>query len=168
MKQEFIRVGRIVNAHGIRGEVRVQPRRVSPALLTRCKTFYIDGQPITPTANHVHKELVLLKLPGVDDMDAALALKGRTLAIRRADAPLGPGECFDEELLDMEVYNADTGALLGRIVKVEDYPAHKVYTVRGEHEYLIPAVPEVFIRSADLDANRMEVHILEGMSTDEI
>ena len=64
MKQEFIRVGRIVNAHGIRGEVRVQPRRVSPALLTRCKTFYIDGQPITPTANHVHKELVLLKLPG--------------------------------------------------------------------------------------------------------
>ena len=44
MKQEFIQVGRIVNAHGIRGEVRVQPRRVSPALLTRCKTFYIDGQ----------------------------------------------------------------------------------------------------------------------------
>ena len=43
MKQEFIQVGRIVNAHGIRGEVRVQPRRVSPALLTRCKTFYIDG-----------------------------------------------------------------------------------------------------------------------------
>ena len=75
MKQEFIRVGRIVNAHGIRGEVRVQPRRVSPALLTRCKTFYIDGQPVTPTANHVHKELVLLKLPGVDDMNAALTYK---------------------------------------------------------------------------------------------
>ena len=45
MKQEYIRVGRIVNAHGIRGEVRVQPRRVSPALLTRCKTFYIAHHP---------------------------------------------------------------------------------------------------------------------------
>lgn len=78
MKQEFIRVGRIVNAHGIRGEVRVQPRRVSPALLTRCKTFYIDGQPVAPTANHVHKELVLLKLPGVDDMNAALTYKIKT------------------------------------------------------------------------------------------
>ena len=74
MKQEFIRVGRIVNAHGIRGEVRVQPRRVSPALLTRCKTFYIDGQPVTPTANHVHKELVLLKLPGVGRKTANLVL----------------------------------------------------------------------------------------------
>ena len=168
MKLATIKLGRIVNAHGIRGEARIQPTVADPALLTRFKIFYLDGKPVTPTANHLHKSVVLMKFPGVDDMDAALALKGRTLAIRRADAPLGPGECFDEELLDMEVYNADTGALLGRIVKVEDYPAHKVYTVRGEHEYLIPAVPEVFIRSADLDANRMEVHILEGMATDEI
>ena len=88
MKQEYIRVGRIVNAHGIRGEVRVQPRRVSPALLTRCKTFYIDGQPVTPTANHVHKELVLLKLPGVDDMSAALTYKNKDLFLRRADIVL--------------------------------------------------------------------------------
>ena len=167
MKQEFIRVGRIVNAHGIRGEVRVQPRRVSPALLTRCKTFYIDGQPITPTANHVHKELVLLKLPGVDDMNAALALKGQDLYIRRADAHLPQGVYFDDELLGLSVYEADSGALLGELVSVDAYPAHKVYTVRGSEEYLIPAVPEVFIRSVDLDANRMEVRILEGMRSDE-
>ena len=167
MKQEFIRVGRIVNAHGIRGEVRVQPRRVSPGLLTRCKTFYIDGQPITPTANHVHKELVLLKFPGVDDMNAALALKGQDLYIRRADAHLPQGVYFDDELLGLSVYEADSGALLGELVSVDAYPAHKVYTVRGSEEYLIPAVPEVFIRSVDLDANRMEVRILEGMRSDE-
>ena len=63
MKQEYIRVGRIVNAHGIRGEVRVQPRpglprTVSPA----AKPFTLDGQPVTPTANHVHKELVLAEI----------------------------------------------------------------------------------------------------------
>ena len=99
MKQEFIRVGRIVNAHGIRGEGRGQPRRVSPGLLTRCKTFYIDGQPITPTANHVHKELVLLKFPGVDDMNAALTYKNKDLFLRRADIVLPEGEHFDDELL---------------------------------------------------------------------
>ena len=59
-----------------------------PGLLTRCKTFYIDGQPITPTANHVHKELVLLKLPGVDDMNAALTYKNKDLFLRRADIVL--------------------------------------------------------------------------------
>ena len=56
---------------------------------------------------------------------------------------------------------------LGKIVQVDPYPAHKVYTVRGAREYLIPAVPEVFIKSVDLDADRMEVHVWEGMDGDE-
>lgn len=167
MKLEFIEIGRIVNAHGIRGEVRVQPIRQDPRFLTRFKTFYIGGYPVQPTANHVHKSFVLLKLPGVDDMNAALDLKGTILSIRRDDAPLEAGVCFDEELMGMEVFSADTGEMLGKIMSVETYPASKVYTVRGKKEYLIPAVPDVFIKSVDLDSNRMEVHVLEGMATDE-
>ena len=163
MKQEFIQVGRIVNAHGIRGEVRVQPRRVSPALLTRCKTFYIDGQAVVPTANHVHKDMVLLKLPGVDDMNAALTYNGKPLSIRRSDITLPDGEFFDDELLGLEVYDCDTGALLGTLTAVDEYPASKVYTVKGEREILIPAVKDAFIRSVDLDAGRMNVKVWEGM-----
>ena len=168
MKLETINVGRIVNAHGIKGEVRVQPRDGDPYFLTEFKTFYIDGKPVTPTSNHVHKSLVLMKFPGVDDMNAALTWKDKVLYIRREDAHLPEGEYFDDELLGVEVYDEATGALLGEIKQVETYPASKVYTVKGEKEYLIPAIPEVFIRSVDLDQNRMEVHILEGMATDEI
>ena len=79
MKLETIKVGRIVNAHGIRGEVRVQPRDGDPALLTRCKTFLLDGSPVSPAACRVHKSFALMKFPGVEDMNAALALKGRDL-----------------------------------------------------------------------------------------
>ena len=118
MKLEFIEVGQIVNAHGIRGEVRVQPLGQDPAFLTRFKTLYLNGKPVQPTANHVHKNLVLLKL-------------------------------------------------LGELTTVTPYPAHKVYTVQGQREYLIPAVPGVFIQSVDLEANVMEVHIWEGMASDE-
>jgi 16S rRNA processing protein RimM len=167
MKQEFIKIGRIVNAHSTHGEVRVQPFNQDAAFLTRFQTFYLDGQPVHPTANHVHKQMVLLKLPGVDDMNGALALKGKVLSVRRDDASRGPGVYFDEELLNMEVFSADTEEPLGKIVRVEAYPAQKVYTVRGQHEYLIPAVPDVFIKSVDLDGNRMTVHLLEGMATDE-
>ena len=167
MKLETINVGRIVNAHGIKGEVRVQPRDGDPYFLTEFKTFYIDGQPVTPTANHVHKSLVLMKFPGVDDMNTALTYKDKDLYIRRTDAHLPDGECFDDELLGMAVYNADTGEALGELTAVESYPAHKVYTVKGRKEYLIPAVKDVFIKSVDLDDDRMEVHILEGMATDE-
>lgn len=166
MKLETIKLGRIVNAHGIRGEVRVQPRDGDPAFLTRFKTFYMDGKPVTPTASHVHKNLVLMKFPGVDDMDSALALKGRDLYVRRSDAHLKDGEFFDEELLGVQVYDAATGGLLGELTAVENYPAHQVYTVKGDKEYLIPAVKDVFIKSIDLDANRMEVQVWEGMATD--
>lgn len=120
-----------------------------------------------PTANHVHKNLVLLKLPGVDDMNAALALKGTRVSIRRDDAHLGEGEAFDQELLGLTVKNADTGETLGELTTVTPYPAHKVYTVQGQREYLIPAVPGVFIQSVDLEANVMEVHVWEGMASDE-
>ena len=167
MKLDMIKIGRIVNAHGIRGEVRVQPRDGDPAFLTRFKTFYVDGQPVTPTANHVHKSLVLMKFPGVDDMNTALTYKDKDLYIRRADARLPDGEYFDDELLGLSVCNAETGEVLGELTAVESYPAHKVYTVKGNREYLIPAVKDVFIKSVDLDANRMEIHVLEGMATDE-
>ena len=167
MKLETIKVGRIVGAHGIRGEVRVQPRDGDPSFLTGFSTFLLDGRPVNPTANHVHKSLVLMKLPGVDDMNAALTLRGKDLYIRRSDAHLPEGECFDDELLGMAVHDAATGALLGELVRVDPYPAHKVYTVRGTREYLIPAVKGAFIQSVDLEQNRMEVHVWEGMASDE-
>ena len=49
MRLETIKIGRIVNAHGIRGEVRVQPDGQDPAFLTQFQTFYLDGAPVTPT-----------------------------------------------------------------------------------------------------------------------
>ena len=73
MKQEYIQIGRIVNAHGIHGELRVQPIKVDAPFLTRFKTFYVDGKPVQPTANHVHKSLILMKLPGIDERLAAFS-----------------------------------------------------------------------------------------------
>lgn len=163
MKLETIKIGRIVNAHGIRGEVRIQPRDGDPAFVTKCRVFLLDGQPVSPTACHVHKNLALMKFPGVDDMNAALALKGKDLFIRREDAHLPEGEYFDDELLGLEVYNADTGARLGELTAVDHYPAHKIYTVRGQGEFLVPAVKDVFIHSIDMEHNRMDIHVWEGM-----
>lgn len=166
MKLETIEVGRIVNAHGIRGEVRVQPRDGDPAFLTLFKTFYMDGKPVVPTAKHVHKSLVLMKFPGVDDMNAALDLKEKKLFIRRADAKLPEGEWFDDELLGLQVHDGETGALLGELVAVDAYPAHKVYTVKGAKTYLIPAVRDAFILSVDMESNRMDVRVWEGMESE--
>lgn len=115
----------------------------------------------------VHKSTVLLVLPGVEDMDAALALKGKPVFIRRTDAHLPEGEYFDAELEGLTVLDDENGEELGRLTRVLNYPAHKVYEVRGKREYLIPAVQEVFIRGVDMETGTMRVRNMKGLATDE-
>ena len=168
MRPEFITVGTVVNAHGIRGEVKVNPHGFDPEFIASFKTLYINGQAVKITAARVHKSTVLLALPGVVTMDDALALKGKAVAIRRTDARLPEGQYFDVELEGCTVLDDATGEELGRLDKVFHYPAHKVYQVRGgAHEYLIPAVPQVFIASVDPDAEIIRVHMMKGLATDE-
>ena len=167
MRPEFITVGTVVNAHGIRGEVKVNPLGYDPAFIAGFDTLYIGCRAVEIQSARVHKNTVLLTLPGVEDMDAALALKGKAVAIRRTDAALPEGEFFDEELEGMTVTDAESGAEIGRLRRVLHYPAHDVYEVKGGREYLIPAVPGVFIAGVDADGGTMAVHMQKGLAVDE-
>ena len=167
MRPEFIPVGQIVNAHGIRGEVKLNPAGFDPAFLAAFDTLYIGGKETKVKSARVHKSTVLLVLPGVEDMDAALALKGKPVFIRRTDAHLPEGEYFDAELEGLTVLDDENGEELGRLTRVLNYPAHKVYEVRGKREYLIPAVREVFIRGVDMETGTMRVRNMKGLATDE-
>lgn len=167
-RPEYIEVGQIVNTHGVRGEVKVQPWDVSPELLCGFKTFYMDGAPFRPTSKRVQGDMVLMKLPEVDDMDAAAALKRKVLSIRRNDVQLKPGEHFDAEIIGMNVYNYFPHTYIGTVVDVLSYPAHKLYKVKSEEKtYLIPAVKDIFITDIDEDAREISVHMIEGLETDE-
>lgn len=165
MELEFITAGQIVNTHGIRGEVKLLPQGVEAEALTGAGVLYIGGAPYTVAASRVHKGCLLLRLKGVDDMDAALALKGRTVTVRRRDASLPEGTYFDEELLGLTARDAATGETLGTVQEVLHYPAHKIYAVRGgKDEYLVPAVP-AFVAGIDLKGGTMDIHMWEGLGT---
>ncbi|MBR2894900.1 MAG: 16S rRNA processing protein RimM [Oscillospiraceae bacterium] len=167
MELEFITVGQIVNAHGIRGEIKILPRGIDPDLLCRLKSIYIDGNAHTVTASRVHKGCLLVKLPGIEDMNAALALKNLSVSIRKKDIKLPKGVYFDQELIGLTARNAETGEILGTLDEVMDYPAHKVYAVRGgRDEFLIPAVP-AFVEKIDLQTNTIDIHVWEGLGSHE-
>ncbi len=167
MKQELIPVGTIVNAHGIRGEVKLNPVGFDPEFLAEFGRFCIGGKETEVRSARVHKSVVLLTLSGVEDMDAALALKGKSVSIYAEDVELPEGEYFDVELEGCTVLDDATGEELGTLKRVLHYPAHKVYEVKGTREYLIPAVPGVFIASVDIDAGVVRVHMMKGLATDE-
>ena len=167
MRVEFIPVGQIVNAHGIKGEVKLNPMGFDPEFLADFDVLYIGGKRTEVKAARVHKSVVLLTLPGVNDMDAALALKGKTVTICRDDVEVPEGYYFDEEIEGLTVIDCATEEVIGKVRRVLTYPAHKIYEVKGEREYLIPAVPGVFIESVDLDAEVIRVHMMKGLATDE-
>ena len=167
MELEFISAGQIVNAHGIKGEVKLNPLGFDPEFLAEFDVLYIGGKRTEVKHARVHKSVVLLTLPGVNDMDAALALKGKDVSIRRDDVEVPEGYYFDEEIEGLTVIDSATGDVIGKVRRVLSYPAHKIYEVKGEREYLIPAVPGVFVESVDLDAAEMRVHLMKGLATDE-
>ena len=102
-----------------------------------------------------------MKLEGVEDVNAAMALKGRTVFIDRADARLPKGAFFLQDIIGASVVD-ESGSEIGKLVDVMETPASNVYVVKGEQEHLIPAVPE-FILSTDADNGIITVHLIEGM-----
>ena len=162
MKLQFVEAGEIVTTHGVKGEMKVLPWVDSPDFLCEFSRVRIGGTDYKVTSCRIQKTCNLLKLAGVDTMEAAQALRGKTVEVYRADTD--PDLIFAAELLDVQVFC--DGAELGWIADVLDYPGNKVYVIRGEHEYMIPAVKQ-FILSTDLDANTMQVKLIEGMRSDE-
>ena len=165
MKQQYLEVGKITNVHGLMGEVRVQPWADSPDFLCRFKTLYVDKThwPIQVERARVHKNMVILKLNGITDVNGALALRTAILYIDRADANLPEGSFFLADLMGIEVRDAKSGVVLGKIADVLTLPANNVYVVRGgEREWMIPAVDE-FIAEINLDEDYMRVNLMEGL-----
>ena len=165
MKQQFLEVGKITNVHGLMGEVRVQPWADSPDFLCQFKTLYVDKThwPIRVERARVHKNMVILKLEGVTDVNSAMAMRNAILYIDRKDAHLPEGSFFLADVMGMEVRDAKTGEILGNIADVLTLPANNVYVVRGgEREHMIPAVEE-FIVETNVEEGYLLVRLIEGM-----
>lgn len=170
MMKEYLECGQIVSAHGLRGEVRVLPWGGDAQELASVRTFYYDDRgekPAEVERIRVQKNMLLLKLAGVETQEAALALRGRVLRLRRADAPLAPGEYYVQDLLGMQVLDADSGVRYGELCDVASTGANDVYSVcfADGAVRLIPAIPQVVV-SIDPAAGRMLIRPLPGLFED--
>ena len=160
-KKQYIEAGRIVNTHGVAGEVKIEVWLDSPQFLKSFKRCFIDRREVKLLSARVHKGFLIVKLEGVEDVNAAMALKGRTVFIDRADARLPKGAFFLQDIIGASVVD-ESGSEIGKLVDVMETPASNVYVVKGEREHLIPAVPE-FIMSTDAENGTITVHLIEGM-----
>ena len=165
MKRIYIDAGEIVTTHCVRGEVKVLCWMDSPDMLCEFERCRIDGKEYMIENCRVQKTCNLVKLQGIDTMEAAQAMRGKTVQLYRED--IAEDVIFGVELLGVEVFC--DGKNIGKITEVLDYPGNSVYVVgddKNKDRYMIPAVKE-FVLSTDLDKNEMQVRLIEGMGTDE-
>ena len=163
MKSPYLPTGQIVNTHGLKGYVKIQPWADDPADLLDFDRFFIDGREYEVEQASLQKSMVLLKLAGVDTIDEAAKLRNKELLIAREDVELEEGVVFIADLIGLTVL-AD-GVEIGKITEVLTPPGNDVYVVKGEREYLIPAVKE-FVEGLNPEAGFVRVHLIEGMESD--
>lgn len=172
MIKNFLEIGEIVGTHGLRGELRVNPCCDSPDFFKRFKTLYYDSNgscAVGVKAVRPHGNIVLLKLDNIDTVEAAQALRGKMLYMKRADAKLPDGTYFIAELIGCKVYDADNSEkLYGTLTDVSPTGANDVWhiTSSDNKEYLIPAIPDVVINT-DVANEVIIIRPLRGIFDDE-
>ncbi|MBR2048960.1 MAG: 16S rRNA processing protein RimM [Oscillospiraceae bacterium] len=161
MRLQFVEAGEIVNVHGLKGEIKVLPWVDSPEDLVDFERCRIARKDYEIELCRVQKTCALMKLKGIDTVEDAQKLRGKTVLLFRED--IDDEVIFAAELINMDVFCNDEK--IGIITEVLDYPGNSVYVVKGEKSYMIPAV-KAFILNTDMEGNRMDVTLLEGMETD--
>ena len=160
-KAEKIDAGKLINTHGIAGEMKTEVWLDSPQYMKTFRRFFIGEKEYAVLSSRVQKGFLYLKLSGVEDLNAAMALKGSVLQIAREDANLPDGAYFLCDIIGARVVD-EQGAEIGILADIEENPAAPIYVVKGEREHLIPGVPE-FIRCVDTERGIVTVHLIEGM-----
>jgi 16S rRNA processing protein RimM len=155
-------VGRIARSHGVGGEVSVQPlsevgARFEPGSILRLE----DDRTLTVERSRPHRDRLLVKFEGIEDRDAADALRGTVLLVGSDEAP--PIEEADRfwihQVVGLEVVTEE-GRSLGRIREVQGNPANDLWVTEVGH--LIPAVREVVV-GVDLAEGRVTVRVMPGL-----
>lgn len=163
MKKEYLEAGKIVNTHGIRGEVKIMPYTDVPELLCEFDRLFLDRKEIFIERARVAKNTVIAKLEGVDTPEQAEKLRNKILYMHRDDLELDEDTYFIQDLIGIEVKDADTGFAYGKITDVMQTGANDVYVIEGNgREYLVPAIADVVI-STDIDGNSMTIRALDGL-----
>lgn len=163
--KRYLEIGKIVSVFGIKGEVKVQPWCDSPEFLCEFDTlYYKSGTPVIVVRSRVQKNIVVMKIEGVDTVEEAQKLRNRVLYMDREDVELEEGAYFVQDLISMKVVDADSGEEYGVITDVTETGANDVYHVRSSEGkmYYIPAIPDV-IKETDIENGVMKINPLEGL-----
>ncbi|HOQ36719.1 MAG TPA: ribosome maturation factor RimM [Acetivibrio sp.] len=172
---QYLEVGKIINTHGIAGELKIMPLTDDPKRFDKLKWVYISPKISDEMKKYdvvrvrYHKNFVIMKVKDIDDLNTAEKYKEQFLIVDRKDAVKLPKDTFFIcDLIGMEVFDEE-GKSLGFLKEVLQTGSNDVYVVKGDNsrEILIPALKSV-VKKVCFEENKMEVILPQGLIDDEI
>jgi 16S rRNA processing protein RimM len=153
-------MGRIAAPFGIKGWVKVQPYSDDPGTLMDFESWRVGRGELqvhyTVEAIQDHSSALVAKLAGIDDRDAAYALRGQEISVpRSALPPPEENEFYWSDLIGLTAFNRE-GLELGKVDSLMETGAHDLLVIKGKREYLVPFVDH-FVGKVDVAAGRIEV-----------
>ncbi len=162
--EKLLELGRVVNTHGIRGEVKIQPWCDDPAIFHELEYIYVGGVRYDILKTRLHKNCVIAALSGVLDIDEAELLRNQIVTVERellGDLPEGVYYIADLEGLNVKTTD---GEVLGTIAEVIKTGSNDVYVLKSERKkpVLIPVIDQV-VKEVNPEAGYVLVELMEGL-----
>ena len=166
--QKRLEIGQIVNTHGIKGEIKITPFTNDITRFDDLEEVYvkskIESKLYKVEGVRYHKNMVLLKLEGINTPEQADLLRNAYLEVDRENAvPLKEGTYYIVDLIGLEVYT-DEGKLLGKVDDIYNTGANDIYVIKDElgKQVLLPGIKDV-IKNVDLEGKKIIVHLIPGL-----
>ena len=168
--QKYLEVGQIVSTHGIAGEMKVYPWADSATALVELKKVFWDSDgknAVRVVSARTHKNMLLLKLEGVDSIESARRFIQRTIYADRDEVIMENGSFFVVDLIGLEAVNSSDGSHIGVLSDVTNTGVQDIYHIKldsGEVR-MVPAVP-FFVKEVDLDKGLVKIEPIKGLLED--
>lgn len=166
--EKYLEIGQIVNTNGLKGFLKVKPLTDDITRFEDLETVYIQKHKdlVAFKVQDVKyiKNMVLLKLEGIDNIGEAEKYKNFYIKINRKDAvELEENSYFIVDIIGSEVYTEEN-ELLGKVVDVFQTGSNDVYSIKNQEgkEILLPAISDV-IKNVDIENKKIVVHLMEGL-----
>lgn len=169
MFKKYLEAGKIVNTHGINGEVKIQPWCDDMKAYCKFEGFFLDeGKNFIKTDKiRLANTLLIVKFEGIDDVNSAARLRNKVVFLDREWMHLPKGTYFEQDLLGLSVVDMDNGTVYGTLNEVSRTGANDIYRVDlNDKQVWIPAINDV-VKNVDIENGKLLISPLKGLFDDE-
>ncbi|MDR1627883.1 MAG: ribosome maturation factor RimM [Oscillospiraceae bacterium] len=169
MKKEYVEVGKIIGARGLRGELKVEHWCDNPTAFFKIGNYFIDegNEKLNIVSFREYKTIILINIGKMAHRNYAKSLVGKVIYAKREDIEVEENRYLIQDLIGMQVLNVDTAQNYGVVQDVIKTGANDVYFIKNDEgkEYLIPVIDDV-IKGVSLETNHISIKPIQGLFND--